>query len=168
MSTAADKGILHYKPNATVNVVVVPNVTYIKAPASWWSTTSAAASASSLANKWISISSASTSAVIATPLIAYGNLQVTLASCTAPGMTLTKGPLGSVGKTQTIDVTVAGGSISQHLSIPTQTIPYVAKSILRSALAGQETSLLTGFNSQKPVTAPTGAVPIESPGAPAS
>ena len=168
MTTAANRGSLRYTDKAVVSVVVVPTTTYIKAPAAWWSTTSAAGATAALANKWISISSASASASIATPLIFVSNLQATLANCTAAGRLLAKGSLGEVGGSQTIDVIVTGGFTTQRLSVPTREIPYVVKSVFISAQVGTETSVLSGFGTQRAVLIPAGAVPIEAPGPPLS
>ena len=172
MTTAADKGILQYKisktSSFTVSVVVVPNVTYVKAPASWWATTPASGSAAALANKWISISSSSQSAAIAAPLISYGNLKTTLSNCIPVPASTTKGALEQIGKIQTIDVIATTGTTVQLFAVPTFTVPYIAKVVTQSPELGQEATLLSGFNSQKQIVVPTGAVPIESPGAPLS
>ena len=169
MTSAADQGMLHFKNGNNVDLVVVSNLTYVKAPAVWWKTTTAASSAAVLANRWIAISASSASAPIVAPFLASSNLQSVLAPClTSPA--LAKGPLGSVGSQQTIDVLLASGNpvTTQQFSIPTMEIPYIVKIVTSTPQTGSQISLLTGFNLQRAVIVPTGAVAIESAGSSAS
>jgi hypothetical protein len=163
MSTAADAGTLRYGAKESVQVVVLPFITYVKAPAAWWQATTASGAAAALANQWISIAQTSSSAAIATPLIASGNLSATLANCQPSGQSVTKAGLGQVDGVATIDVKVQAGFTTQYFSVPTETVPYIAKSVyLAGSPVQRETSLLSGFNRQRPITAPAGATPIET------
>ena len=163
MTSAASSGLLRYSRTESVQVVVVPFVTYVKAPALWWQSTSAAGASAALANRWISIAQTSSSAAIATALIGYSNLSATLANCQPSGQVLSKGALGQVGTTATIDVKVQAGFTTQYLSIPTGTVPHIAKSVFLGGVPLQEeTSLLSGFNRQRPIAAPAGSTPIEA------
>jgi hypothetical protein len=162
MSTAADAGTLHYGKKTIVQAVVIPFTTYLKAPASWWATTSAAGAAATLAGRWISIGQTSAYAAIAQPLLSFSNLSATLANCLPTGQTVTKGRLGSVGATQTIDVSVQAGFTTQVFSVPTRSIPYIVKSVMLSAQVGQETSLLSGFDAQHAIATPAPATSIET------
>jgi hypothetical protein len=162
MSTAANQGTLHYGKKITVQAIVIPFTTFVRAPASWWATTAASAGATALANRWISIGQASTYAPIAQPLISFSNLSSMLTNCLPTGQQVVKGQLGAVGSEQTINVVVQAGFTTQTLSIPTTSIPYILKSVMLSAQVGQETSLLSGFDAQKAIAAPATSTSIES------
>jgi hypothetical protein len=162
MSIAADSGVLTYGPHELVDVVVVPFTTYVRAPAGWWATTSDKAAASSLADRWISISQTSTSAAIATPLIAWGNLSGTLANCQPLGQQLRRAGLTSVAGIQGVDVAVQAGFSTQTFSVPTESIPFIVRSVTVAADVGRETSLLSGFDRQAPIHAPGAATSIDA------
>ena len=162
MSTAANAGTLHYGKKTVVQSIVIPFVTYVKAPASWWATTTASAGATALGGRWISIGQTSTYAPIAQPMISFSNLASLLTNCLPTGQQVVKGRLGSVGSAETINVAVQAGFTTQTFSIPTTSIPYILKSVMLSAQVGQETSLLSGFNTQKKIAAPAPATPIEA------
>ncbi len=166
MSTAADHGVLQYLKLGTVQVIVAPNVTYLRAPATYWTSTPVGASAQSLANRWISIASSSSNAPIAAPFIPYSNLSATLANCLPEGQPMTKGAVTTVGTSKAIDVAVVANFTTQTLSVQTDGTPYVLRSIVVNAVVGKQTSLLTGFNHQKPVTIPFGATSLEAALAP--
>ncbi len=96
------------------------------------------------------------------PMISFSNLSSLLTNCLPTGQQVIKGQLGSVGSEQTINVAVQAGFTTQTLSIPTTSIPYILKSVMLSAQVGQETSLLSGFNAQKAITAPATSTSIET------
>ncbi len=169
MSDAADSGTLTYtlanKQAVVLELYLQAYTSYVKAPASWWATTSAKAQAAALANKWVSISSTSPGAGIIAPFLPYSNLTTLLENCTRPERTPTKGALTAVGKDQVIGVKVNGGFVLETFYVPTMSAPYARKITVKGA-TGTQSSVLSNVNTAKVPAAPSGAVPFENPGAP--
>ena len=166
MSDGADAGTLTYvlnKKQVSVQLYVQPYISYVKAPAAWWSTTSVGAGAANYADKWISIPANSAGGGIVAPLLPFSNLTAMLENCTRAERTPTKGSLGQVGQDQTIEVAVNGGFVLQTFFVPTMSAPFLRQSTKLGAL-GLETSKLSGYNTTKIPAAPTGSVPFENPG----
>ena len=166
VSTGADVGTVSYlinKKAAQVQLYVQPYLTYLKAPATWWATTSMAGQSTVLANKWLTIPSTSAGAALVATLLPSSNLQGLLENCLRPERIPTKGAVGEVGANQTIEVKVNGGFVLQTLFVPTAGVPYLLKTTLLGT-TGLQSSLLSGINSTKIPPVPQGALPLESPG----
>jgi len=164
LSTAANKGTVTYQGGGIVQSVIQPVVSYIKGNQKYWSTNATppqAATASALANKWVSLNASSGNWKQASALIQLSSLQGLLSNCTAQGTMITKGTTATVAGNDVITIKIVNAGVTQVLSIQSAGKHYIVKSITTGGASGNETALLSGFNAQKTPRAPTPSTSID-------
>ena len=164
LSTAANKGTVTYQGGGIVQSVIQPVDSYIKGNQKYWTTNATppqAATASALANKWVSLNASSGNWKQASPLIQLISLQGLLSNCTAQGITITKGTTATVAGNDVITIKIVNAGVTQLFSIQSSGKHYIVKSTSTGGTSGNETALLSGFNAQKTPGAPTTSTSID-------
>jgi hypothetical protein len=164
LTVGSSKGIVHYTDKASVSAVIMPVISYLKGDQRYWTTDAnppRPTQTASLANHWLSVASSSANNSVMAALLGQSSLQGLLANCVAGPATVTKKKPSKLGTVAVIPVVVSSATMRQTFWITAQGSALIIKSTETGGLSGSRTTILGGFNKQKPPAPPLGAVPLD-------